>query len=201
LGGSYYLFDKYVNRGIVWGRFGGGEDTYIDINIRQPRGEELSVTDALARFFEDRLRQMPEVERFETNVMSAQSARIHVTFPEDIKYTQVPVAIKEQLVQYSLLYGGAEVQVRGYGPSFYGGGGGSAPNYSIKILGYNYEQVRQIAEGLAEKLRRHSRIRDIDTNSAGSWFVRDRATEIVLDIDRARLAMHDMTAADVVAYV
>jgi HAE1 family hydrophobic/amphiphilic exporter-1 len=201
LGGSFYLFDRYVNRGIIWGRFGGGEDTYIDINIRQPRGEELEETDALARFFEDRLRQMPEVERFVTNVRNAQSAQIHVTFPEDIKYTQIPVAIKEQLVQYSLLYGGAEVQVRGYGPSFYGGGGGSAPNYSIKILGYNYEQVRVIAEGLADKLQRYSRIRDIDTNSAGSWFVRDRATEIVLDIDRPRLAMHEMTAADVVAYV
>jgi HAE1 family hydrophobic/amphiphilic exporter-1 len=144
---------------------------------------------------------MPEVERFVTNVINAQAARIHVTFPEDIKYTQIPVAIKEQLVQFSLLYGGAEVQVRGYGPSFYGGGGGSAPNYSIKILGYNYEQVRMIAEGLAGKLTRYSRIRDVDTNSAGSWFTRDRATEIVLDIDRPRLAMHDMSAADVVNYV
>jgi HAE1 family hydrophobic/amphiphilic exporter-1 len=200
LGGSYYLFDKYVNRGIVWGRFGGGEDTYIDVNIRQPRGEELARTDDLARYFEDRIRQMPEVLQFVSTVR-AQNASIRVTFPDSIKYTQIPVAIKEQLVQFSLLYGGAEVQVRGYGPSFYGGGGGSAPNYSIKILGYNYEQVRLIAEGLADKLTRYSRIREVDTNSAGSWFQRDRATEIALDIDRARLALHDMTAAGVVAYV
>ena len=35
LGGSYYLFNKYVTRGIVWGgRW--GEETYIDINITLP---------------------------------------------------------------------------------------------------------------------------------------------------------------------
>ncbi|MGH7503088.1 MAG: efflux RND transporter permease subunit [Longimicrobiales bacterium] len=54
---------------------------------------------------------------------------------------------------------------------------------------------------MADKLKRYSRIREVDTNSAGSWFQRDRATEIALDIDRARLALHDMTAASVVAYV
>jgi hydrophobic/amphiphilic exporter-1 (mainly G- bacteria), HAE1 family len=200
LGGSYYLFDKYVNRGIVWGRFGGGEDTYIDVGIRQPRGEELERTDDLVRYFEDRIRRMPEVEQFVSNV-SAQTGRIHITFPDSLEYTQVPVAIKEQLVQFSLLYGGAEVRVTGYGPSFYGGGGSSAPNYSIKILGYNYEEVRVIAEGLADKLRRYSRIREVDTNSAGNWYQRDRATEIVLDIDRTNLALHDLTATDVVSYV
>ncbi|MGH7503087.1 MAG: hypothetical protein ACREL7_15280 [Longimicrobiales bacterium] len=66
---------------------------------------------------------MPEVLQFVSTVR-AQNANIRVTFPDSIKYTQIPVAIKEQLVQFSLLYGGAEVQVRGYGPSFYGGGGG-----------------------------------------------------------------------------
>ncbi|MGH7504314.1 MAG: efflux RND transporter permease subunit, partial [Longimicrobiales bacterium] len=194
------LFHKYVNRGIIWGRFGQGEDTYIDIQIRQPRGEELSRTDDLARYFEDRLRTMPEIERFVTNV-APQNARIHITFPDSIENTAIPVAIKEQMVQYSLLYGGADVRVYGYGPSFYGGGGGSAPNYSIKILGYNYEEVRLIAEDLAERLTRFSRIRDVDTNSAGNWYDRDRATEIVLDIDRGRLALHDLSAQDVVAHV
>lgn len=198
LGGSYYLFDRYVSRGVLWG-WGGANETFIDIRILQPRGGEIERTDELARFFEERLREMPEVERFVTNVAPSH-ASIRVTFPEEIELTSIPVAIKEQLVQYSLLFGGTDVRVYGFGPSFYGGGT-SPPNYSIRILGYNYQQVRAIAEDLAERLQRFSRIRDVDTNAAGQWFQRDRATELVLDIDRARLALHDLTARDVVQHV
>lgn len=198
LGGSYYLFDRYVSRGVLWG-WGGGNDTYIDIRIQQPRGGEIERTDELARFFEARLREMPEVDRFVTNVAPGHGS-IRVTFPEEIALTSIPVAIKEQLVQYSLLFGGTDVRVYGFGPSFYGGGG-SPPNYSIRILGYNYEQVRAIADDLAARLQRFTRIRDVDTNSAGTWFQRDRATELVLEIDRARLALHGLSARDVVQHV
>jgi HAE1 family hydrophobic/amphiphilic exporter-1 len=196
--GSYLLFHKYVNRGVLWG-WGGGQDTYISIDIRQPRGEELERTDELARFFEDRLRELPEVEQYTTTV-SAQYANIRVEFPDSLENTTVPPAIKDLLYQYSIGFGGAEVRVYGYGPSFYGGGG-AAPNYTIKILGYNYETTRTIAESLARQLQRFSRVREVDTNSSGFGFERDRATELVLDLDRARLALHQLSAEDVVRQV
>jgi len=199
LGGSWHLFDKYVNRGVIWGSFGQQRDE-IRIYIQQPRGEELARTDEMARFFEAKLRQMPEIDRFTSDVM-AQRATIRVTFPDSLQYSAVPPAIKEQMVQYSLLFGGTDVRVQGFGPSFYGGGGGSSPNYSIKILGYNYEEVRLIAEDIANRLRRFSRIREVDTNSSGSFYNRDKATEIAVKLDRARVALHDLTTQDVVRYV
>ena len=198
LGGSFYLFDRYVNRGVVWGSW-GGDDTYISINISLPRGEELGRTDELARFFEQRLGAMPEVERF-TSRVQPQYASIRVTFPDLLERTALPVIIKEQMVAFSHQFGGAEVRVYGFGPSFYGGGGGS-PNYSIQVLGYNYERVQEIAEDLGRRLQRFSRIRDVDTNSTGRWFERDKATEVVLRLDRARLALHDLSARDVVGLV
>jgi HAE1 family hydrophobic/amphiphilic exporter-1 len=197
-GGSYYLFNKYVSRGRVWGGAFGSQSSYISIQIQQQRGEELEQTDMLARFFEERLKEMPEVARFETRVM-AERGSIFVYFPEEYENTDIPVAIKEQLYQYSLGWGGADVRVYGYGPSFYGGGG-SAPNYTIQVLGYNYEHVREIAESVGERLKRFSRVRDVDTNSSGRY-VRDKAVELVLDVDREKLALHDVTAADVVAQV
>jgi multidrug efflux pump subunit AcrB len=122
-----------------------------------------------------------------------------VTFPDSASSDRAcRWLIKEQLTAYSHQFGGAEVRVFGFGPSFYGGGG-SAPNYSIKILGYNYETVREIAEDLARRLTRFSRIHEVDTNAAGNWFQRDRATELVLALDRQRLALHGLTARDAVA--
>jgi HAE1 family hydrophobic/amphiphilic exporter-1 len=198
LGGSYYLFNKYVTRGVVW-RSWWGQETFISVVIQLPRGEELERTDELARFFEDKLGTVPEVERFVTRVQP-QFAVITVTFPDSLENTQVPVAIKEQMVAYSNLFGGAEVRVYGYGPSFYGGGA-SPPNYAIKILGYNYETVRDIAEDLGRRLRRFTRIRDVDVNSAGGWYTRDKASEFVLVLDRPRLGLHGLTAQDVVYQV
>ena len=129
-----------------------------------------------------------------------QYARITATFPDSLENTWIPVAIKEQMVAYSNLFGGAEVRVYGFGPSFYGGGGG-APNYSIKILGFNYETVRDIAEDLGRRLKRFSRIQDVDVNSAGGWYTRDKASEFVLRLDRQRLGLHGLTARDVVNQV
>jgi HAE1 family hydrophobic/amphiphilic exporter-1 len=112
----------------------------------------------------------------------------------------VPVALKEELTALGFGFGGAEVRVTGYGPSFYGGGA-SPPNYSIQVLGYNYETVREIAETLGDRLRRFSRIRDVDVNASSRFFTRDRAMEVVVDVDRARLALHDLTMEDVVRQV
>jgi HAE1 family hydrophobic/amphiphilic exporter-1 len=198
-GMSYYVFDKYVQRGVVWGRW-GGDDTYIQIYIQLPRGSELERVDELTQFFENKLRMMPEIERF-TAFVRPEYAAVRVTFPDSLETTMVPVAIKEQMLAYSYLFGGAEVRVYGYGPSFYGGGGG-APNYTIKVLGYSYEKVREIAQDLGRRLERFSRVRDVDVNSEG-YFVatRDKVIEFALAIDRQRLGLHGITVQDVVYQV
>ena len=190
LGGSGYLFDQYVNKGRIWGG-GWGQQTYIDISIRLPRGSDIERTDQLTRYFEERLREMPEVERFVTQVYP-ESSRTRVTFPEELELTDVPVRIKEQLFAFSLGFSRAEVRVYGYGPSFYGGGG-SPPNYSIQVLGYNYEKVRDIAEDLGGRLQRYPRIRDVNTNASFGYFTRDRASEFAVDIRRDVVARHDIT--------
>ncbi|MEJ2679691.1 MAG: efflux RND transporter permease subunit, partial [Gemmatimonadota bacterium] len=195
--GSWHLFDKYVQRGILWGRW-WGQDTYLNILITLPRGAELERMDELTRHFEARLREMPEVDRFVAHVQP-EYAQIRVTFPDSLEMTDIPPAIKEQMVAYSHLFGGAEVRVYGFGPSFYGGGS-SPPNYAIKILGYNYEEVRAIADDLGRRLKRFPRIRDVDTNSSGAYY-REKDTELVLTFDRPKLALHDLTVRDAVAQV
>ena len=191
--GSWLLFDKYVTRGRVWGSF-GGQDSYIDVQVRLPRGSSLDRTDQLVRFFEERLALLPEVEAF-TSMLRPEFARIEVVFPDSMEFTGVPVAIKEQMVAYSQTFTGADVRVYGYGPSFYGGGAG-APNYQIEVLGYNYEKVREIAEDVGSRLTHLSRIDEVDANAASRFFTGDRATEYVVRIDRGALARHDLTVRE-----
>jgi hydrophobic/amphiphilic exporter-1 (mainly G- bacteria), HAE1 family len=193
--GSFQLFDRYVSRWAMWGG-GFGADTYIRVNIDLPRGSSLERTDELVRYFEDRVEAMPEVERFTAQVMPTR-ALMEITFPDSLEHTAVPVVIKEQMVAFSHTFTGATVRVYGFGPSFYGGGG-SPPNYGIQVLGYNYERVRDIAEDIGTRLSRLSRVVEVDTNASSNRFQRDRASEFTLEIDRDRLARHEITVEEVV---
>ncbi len=193
--GSYYLFNRYVT---TWTIFGGGYGTrtYISVMIDLPRGSNLDRTDQLVQFFEEKLSDIPAVEQYTADIYENR-AYMEITFPDSLENTQVPVAIKDQMFAYSHSFTGAEVRVYGYGPSFYGGGS-SPPNYAITVLGYNYERVRDIAEDVGGRLSRLSRVQDVDTNASSRRFVRDKASEYVVTIDRDRLARHDLSVEDLV---
>ena len=199
LGVSGYFFEKDVNRGYVWGG-AGGPDTYISISIRLPEGTDIERTNEFARFFENRLNAMPEVAQFETNVNQT-TARIYVTFPEHLEHTSVPVGIKDQLFAYSLQYSGVEVRVTGYGPSFYGGGGGYSPDYRIQVLGYNYMKVKEIAENLGGRIGQNTRVRDVNTNASLYWSDRESDHEFAVVIRRDVLASYDLTVEQLVREV
>ena len=198
LAGSWWLFDRHVTRGVRWSDF-FGRDTYIAIRVEFPRGAGLGRTDELARSFEGKLATLPEVERYETRVQPGW-AQIRVTFPPALETTAVPVATKARMVAYGHGFSGAEVRVYGYGPSFYGGGG-SPPNYSVKVFGYNYLQVLKIGSSLARRLERMSRIREVDPNASGRWYDRDRAFEYFVRPDREALAGTGVTVEELLGHV
>jgi HAE1 family hydrophobic/amphiphilic exporter-1 len=198
LAGSWLLFDKNVTRGVPWTSF-WGQQTYILITIQFPRGAGIDRTDELARAFEAKLATLPEPERYVSYVQD-QFAQIRVTFPDELEDSPIPPAIKEQMVAYSYGFSGVEVWVNGYGPSFYGGGG-SPPNYRLKVLGYNYLTVRDVAEEIAGRLERFGRIQEVDPNASGSWFERDREFEITIAPDRAALETHDLSVEQLLSFV
>ena len=195
LGGSAYLFERNVSRGSVW-RPWAEQDTYIQIALDLPPGEELAHTDELARAVESRLRSFPGMGRVITHV-HPHAAQIRLVFTDSLRDTGIPIGIKHQMEAYSQSLGGVDAHVHGFGPSF-SGTSGAPPSYSIEVRGYNFERVRDIADDLADRLRRFARVRDVDTNASGPWFSRVRSTEVVLRLDRSRLAVHRLPARDVV---
>jgi hydrophobic/amphiphilic exporter-1 (mainly G- bacteria), HAE1 family len=199
LAGSFYLFNKYVSRQMKWGSWASQRST-VSVNVRMPQGEELERTDEIARFFDYRLRRMEGVESFTTNV-SPRSASIVVSFPDSLEYTAVPQMIYDEIVAYGLSFAGPSLSVYSSGKSFSTGGGSSmAGNQSINVYGYNYERVREIAEDVAARLEDIPRVHDVDASSTSGWGG-ERAVELVVRVNRERLAMHDITSQDVVQKV
>ncbi|HKY61297.1 MAG TPA: efflux RND transporter permease subunit, partial [Gemmatimonadota bacterium] len=190
LAASAWLFVEEVPRGRTWA--GWGEETWLSIQIRMPRGAELERTDEIARRVERRLARIPEVDRFVTRVRP-EHASIHVTFPDSLATTWVPLVVKDQLVAYSHTFGGADVRVWGFGPTF-SGGEGEPPGYALELKGYDYRELERIADDVAARLERFPRIREVDPDAAGRWFERDKETELVLEPDRDHLAAYGLTA-------
>jgi hydrophobic/amphiphilic exporter-1 (mainly G- bacteria), HAE1 family len=197
LGASWLVFDANVPRGVLFGGGGGLERSWVDVQISMPRGSDLERMDDLARYFEERIARMVEVERFETRVTAAR-ASIRVDFPEELEFTAVPLAIEERLRDFGLGFTGAEVRVFGQGPAFYGGAM-ALPTVRITVLGYNYEHLGRIAEDLGRRLSQHSRVLEMNTNATGRGL--DRQTEFVAEVDRRAADRHELPVEEVVGLV
>jgi multidrug efflux pump subunit AcrB len=189
---SAWLFWEAVPRARTWA--GLGDQTFLNVQIAMPAGTELERTDEIAHRIESRLGEIPVVDRYATRVDPGH-ASIHLTFPDSLAATRVPLAVKERLIAHSRTLGGAMVGVYGFGPGFQGGGGG-APSYGLELKGYDYGELERIADDLTKRLKRFPRIREVDPDAAGHWFERQRESELVLTPDRERLAAYDVTAKE-----
>ena len=81
----------------------------------------------------------------------------------------------------------------GRGQGFFNGGGGSSVSFRVKILGYSFSGVEQLARDLKTRLERIPRVREVNIN-AGSFFRSERAVSVALAPDRAALARAGVTA-------
>lgn len=197
--GSWHVFDDSVVRGVEWASY-WGQGTYVQVRIQYPRGAGLDRTDRLAREYEQTVAGLSSVQRYETQVQP-RWASIRISFPDSLERTGAPVAVKERLVSQSYRYSGPDIGVYGFGPAFSTGGGGSGPNYAVDLYGYSYLQLEEIARGLASRLERFTRVQDVDPNSSGQWYRRDRAPEYFLEVDRERLSGHDLTVQELLVFV
>src|SRR5262249_32303912 len=68
--------------------------------------------------------------------------------------------------------------------------------FRIKILGYSFSGVEQLALDLKSRLERVPRVRSVDINAAGFWFGRERSSDVTLVPDRNAMASHRVTAND-----
>ena len=71
----------------------------------------------------------------------------------------------------------------------------AARRFRIKVLGYSFGGVEQLALDLKRRLERIPRVQDVDANAA-SFFGEEKAFTVTLDPDRAALARYGLTARD-----
>ncbi len=202
LGVLSWAFVKKVPR-FAWGGSGfGQQQTTLAVSLYFPRGSDAETLDASMREFENIVGKRPEVEQITTASQGTSAAYMQVTFTEEGAFTAVPLQLQEELTQRAVFIGGASVSVRGQGPGFSAGSSGSMlSSFRIKILGYSYSGVEELANNLKARLELIPRVREVNTNSASMMSGGPKSFLVTLEPDRNALARHGITAAQFSAAV
>jgi hydrophobic/amphiphilic exporter-1 (mainly G- bacteria), HAE1 family len=193
LGGSSYLFFAKVSKGEIWTY---GKETYLVVRVVFPQGTDLQRSDEIARRVESTVLAFGDRVQKVTTRVSNGSTIIRITVPDSLAATSAPYLIKNNLTMLAARTGGATIGVWGFGPGF-SSGGESAPSFAVRVLGYNYLKVKEIADVFRRRLEENPRIADVDIDRSWSsqW---GKSTELVARVDRQEAARYGVGVADVI---
>lgn len=195
LGGLSWVFVKKIPR-FAFGGYGFGQRTTLGAFISFPQGSDPETLDRAMREMEQIAVGRTGVEQVRVQSYGSGRAQMVVTFTREHELTAIPLEMEEQLTQRAVFIGGASVSVRGQGPGFSSGyGSAGMASYRIRVLGYSFSGVEQMALDIKERLERIPRVRNVDVSSA-SGFSRERAFGVAIEPDRAALARFGLTARD-----
>ncbi len=190
LGVLTWGFIKKVPRSSFGDYYGRRSELFVGINF--PRGSDPGSVDRAISEFERIAVGREGVDRVEARGFPG-FGQLRVTFTKEAGLTAIPTAMQEEMTQRAVLVGGASISVYGRGQGFFNGGGGSSVSFRVKILGYSFSGVEQLARDLKTRLERIPRVREVNIN-AGSFFRSERAVSVALAPDRAALARAGVTA-------
>lgn len=179
----------------------GGQRTTISVSIRFPRGSDPQSLDDAMREMERVVVGRQGVEEVVAQSFGAFGASMRVTFTRESELSAIPLQLQEELTARAVYIGGASIGVYGQGPGFSSGGGvGTTSTFRIRVLGYSYSAVQQLAEDIKARLERITRVRNVMVTSGG-FFGDGRSTAVTLEPDRDALARFGVTAQDFTAAV
>lgn len=196
---GWHVYDTKVVKGGFW-RLPDPEELLLYLEM--PSGTDIRVTSETLLQFEQALLPIPEGARMTTRVFSANQGVILVEFEDELKKTTYPLEYRALLIEKADQTGGTSVFIRGFSdrPYFKGAFGGSQLNSLVKITGYNSKKLNEIAQTTLERVEKSRRARNARITT-GSQFERIRQEEMVIDIRRDQLAVHNLTVLDLVGQV
>lgn len=174
------------------------EQTKLYVNARLPFGTTLDDANFVVSSVEDYLKGVEGIDKFVANVLK-QSGRIEITFKPEYEDSALPYQLKARLQARSIDLTGVAWSIYGVGRGFsVGGERGDTPNFRIRMRGYNYDELDDQANNLAEKLLTNRRVQEVKTNAQISWGS-SKTSEYVLDFDIDRLASSGISRGEVMS--
>ena len=171
----------------------------LTLYLEMPPGMDLEYTAAIMQQFEDKLTPIPDGARMSATTFNGNQAYMSIEFSDSLRLTEIPLYYRELLVQQADITGGSSIVISGFSDTPYikGAFGGSMLNSMVKLSGYNYKTLNDIAETAKARLSRNRRVRKARITS-GQRFDRMEQDETVIAIDRNALAERGLSVSDLV---
>jgi HAE1 family hydrophobic/amphiphilic exporter-1 len=191
-----WAFIKKVPR-VDWGQDFGDTRTTITASVTFPRGSDPDQVEHIVSELEQEAVGQPGVALVKSQG-DPRSGDIVVEFTPEGSASDAPWVMSDKLTERAVLIGGTDAVsvTKPEGPGFYGGsGGGGSYSQRIRILGYSYEGVLQLALDLKARLQEIPRVREVNIN-AGSYGNSEQQVSVSLSPDRVALGRVGATAED-----
>ena len=185
-----------------WGGWWGDRRETVTANVSFPKGSDPEQVERIISELEKVAvgREGVAIVRAEGSPLGGQ---LSVEFTAEGSASAMPYVISDDLTQRAVLIGGTDrIYVsKPEGPGYSNGsGGGSFGSRRIKILGYSFSGVRQLAIDLKSRLEQIPRVRDVNIN-AGSWYGSGSQVSIAIAPDRQALGQVGTSAQQFVSAV
>lgn len=198
LGGAWNIFSNRLPRGDTW-QVGG--EQYLMVVMKLPNGNRIERINTLASTMEQEiLRYGNSIKLLSASVVSDELALIRVEFPLNLADRSFPYKLKNYLTSYATRLGGLEVSVFGYGEAFSTGFGGAPVSFSVTAKGFNYDDVKALAEEFRRVIERNPRVAQVDIDRSAFWGDPE-VFENVIALDRERLKRSGATIEQILPLI
>lgn len=196
------LTNKFVNEtyfGSPWRR---NSAENISVFIRTPQGTPLSEIDKIVKNYESIVKPYEHAFTFyEARLSEYFGASIQFEVNPDYLFDTAPYHFYGEAMYLAARTGNVAISVSGLGiPGISTGFGGQSSSYSIKLTGYSYDELIELAEVIKKKLEKNRRVKDVDINST-SFFARTDFHQYVLRLDEEKILSQGLSKPELISAI
>ncbi len=181
-GSSFRLFNDALSRSNFYREPGR---PVLSIHAGMPEGCTVAQLNEVVRSMENYLSLFDQIESFSTSISSYSNAWITVYFKPEVEDTSFPSELKSNVMQMASNFGGANWRVSGVNDTYFNNYVYSSyKSHSIRLTGYNYDDLISYADILVANLSDNRRVTGIEMMS-GNGFA---SNEFNLSYDFSSLA-------------
>lgn len=166
-GTSVNLFNKKTS---AYSYYRSPEQKRLIINAGMPEGCTVQQLNDVVRHMENYISQYDEIASFNTSVNSYDNATMEVTFRREYENTSFPSRLKQEIISAAANFGGATWRVSGVDDQYFNNNVvTSYRSNSIRLRGYNYDQLSEFADRLLDSLGQNRRVSEPEIMDGNSW--------------------------------
>ncbi len=195
--GTFFVFKDKIRTGGFWRP---QPKEQIVVYVERPVGTDVKLSSATIAMFEQEVLPMPEGAHMRSGAFGNR-AWINLEFDDNLLASVYPEMYRNQFITLAEEMGGMFIWINGFGdPYMKGGRGGGNPNSTIRLVGYNSKELKQLTDGVLARLDRNRRVRTPRLTS-GDRFDRNATDETVVILDRDALARYRLSMIEVMGYI